>query len=128
VKRLSFFLLSLLSFVALYGMLPHPAHAVEMQSMMMFQGSKVFRLKDTHGVPLDFTLDKIVNQLGGTVEWPSFIEAARSAGWRDFMTYEALCHGMQDADLPLLMQEAIQERFKLYVLTNPHPKTREQSC
>ena len=92
---------------------------------IMFSGHKLFDLKACHGLPLDFAIDRIINNAGMRVEWPSFIEAARKNKWWDHQTYETLCHALQDADVPKEMREGIQRGFQKYVLINPHPMMQE---
>ena len=88
----------------------------------LFDGAELFALKDTHGFPLDFALDKIINQSGMAVDWPAFIEAARRNGWWDFQTLDVMQAGFLDAGLPRGMGVDIEIRFKRYVLRYPHPK------
>ena len=88
----------------------------------LFPGALLFDLKATHGLPLDFALDQIIVQKGCAVDWVGFIEAARCNDWWDFQTYEFLCHGMADAQLPGEMQQGIRQGFQRYVLSCPHPK------
>lgn len=83
---------------------------------MMFPGRAAFRLKDEKGVPLSMIID-----LCEVIEWPSFIEAARDAGWYDFQTLAQIKAALFDADIDEVVQKEIVQRFKLYVLANPHP-------
>lgn len=93
----------------------------------MFRGDVLFEMKATHGFPLDFALDKIINEAGLAVDWVSFIEAARSNKRWDFQTYEDICHAMEDATLPKEMQAAIRHRFRLYVMKHPHPAVENRA-
>lgn len=88
----------------------------------MFRGDVLFDLKCTHGFPLDFALDRIINDEGMAVDWVAFIEAARKNNWWDYQTYEVICHAMEDASISREMQAEILLRFKLYVMANEHPK------
>ena len=88
----------------------------------LFPGDLLFDLKATHGLPLEFALDKIIVQEGCAVDWVGFIEAARRNDWWDFRTYETVCHGMADAQLSEDMQQGIRHGFQRYVLSCPHPK------
>ena len=87
----------------------------------LFAGHKLFELKSSQGLPLDFAIDRIINDAGMRVEWPSFIEAARKNKWWDYQTYEALCHALEDAGVDKNVQEGIRRGFQKYVLANPHP-------
>lgn len=88
----------------------------------MFRGDVLFDLKCTHGFPLDFALDRIINDEGMAVDWVAFIEAARKNNWWDYQTYDVLCHAMEDAAVPREMQAEIRLRFQRYVMANEHPK------
>lgn len=87
----------------------------------MFQGKELFKLKATHGMPLDVAIDMIVNERGLTIEWPSFIEEARENGWYDFQTAEALRHGLEDSGVSKDYAKGVMDRFMVYVVKNPHP-------
>lgn len=86
----------------------------------MFPGRELFKLKDTHGLPLDAAITRIAAQ-GLAVDWPGFIEAAREHGWWDFQTEEALFPALDDAEVFAEYREAVKLRFKAYVLKNRHP-------
>ena len=90
-------------------------------TQIMFPGDFLFELKATHGFPLDFALDRILNQEKLVVEWVSFIEAARTNGWWDFKTYEVLVHALMDAEVDRDLAQGILDRFKIYVVKNRHP-------
>lgn len=83
-------------------------------------GRLLFLLKDSHGLPLEVALDRVA-AAGATVEWPSFVEAAREAGWYDFQTYDALRYALQDSFMPQTARGAVLAGFKRYVLARPHP-------
>jgi alanyl-tRNA synthetase len=87
----------------------------------VFSGALLFTIKATHGFPLDFALDRVINDEGLAVGWVEFIEEARRNGWWDFQTHQAIQHGVEDAGLSREMREAILRRFQLYVLAHPHP-------
>lgn len=91
----------------------------------IFPGDDLFKLKATHGLPLDFALDKIINEFGMAVSWVEFIEEARRCGWWDFQTFDEIDHSMADAMIPREMQTAIKQRFRMYVVTNKHPSMPE---
>jgi alanyl-tRNA synthetase len=91
--------------------------------MNLMPGSEVFRLKDQQGVPLSMTVGLCLMR-DVRIEWPSFIEAARSAGWYDFQTFAQLKAALTDADVGDEYTNAVVQRFKLYVLQNP----RTENC
>jgi alanyl-tRNA synthetase len=82
--------------------------------MKQISGELLFKLKATHGLPLDMALDRIIEHKV-SVEWPSFIEAARADGWPDWKTYYALKYGLQDAFMPQSVKQAILDGFATYV-------------
>jgi hypothetical protein len=82
---------------------------------MTIAGAFLFLLKDTHGLPIDMALDRIIER-GHSVEWPSFIEAARENGWPDFRTFGALEHGIQDAFISANTKDAILCGTKRYMM------------
>jgi alanyl-tRNA synthetase len=88
---------------------------------MVFNGAKLFELKTTHGFPLDFALDRIINDAGMSVSWVGFIEAARKNKWWDFRTIEVIAHALEDAQVSA--KEEIINRAKLYMMKNPQEKT-----
>lgn len=96
-------------------------------SGVSFSGAKLFELKNTHGLPFDFILDRVMNQLGMMVSWVEFIETARKNGWWDFQTYDAICHALADAEIPRDTIEEIKKRFQFYVLKHPHPMMKENT-
>lgn len=100
---------------------------VALAATAMFDGQKLFDLKTVHGFPLDFALDKIINQKKRVVCWPQFIKAARKNNWWDFQTYEVICHAMADAEIPKDIQEGFKQGFQRYVLAHPHPKLKENT-
>ena len=96
-------------------------HLTNIDNTLVFDGALLFELKATHGFPLDFALDKIINDKKMVVSWVNFIDVARQNKWWDFQTYEVICHAMVDAMLPRNMHEEIKHRFQVYVLKFPHP-------
>lgn len=89
----------------------------------MFPGSKIFRMKDTFGIPFEQTIGLCLIR-GRTIEWPSFIESARSAGWWDYRTLSQLKEALTSVDAGEDYDRGVIARFKLYVLANPHPKMK----
>ena len=85
----------------------------------LFDGAELFELKATHGFPLDFVLDRIINEEGWAIHWPGFIDAARRNQWPDYRTLRVAKEALIDAYLPRGMADAIEARFKLYVLEHP---------
>ena len=82
----------------------------------IFDGGKLFDLKATHGLPLDFAVDRIFER-GYVVGWPDFIEAARRNKWVDYQTYEAISHAVADAMLPKETQEGILAGCRLHIMS-----------
>jgi alanyl-tRNA synthetase len=86
----------------------------------VFNGAKLFELKATHGFPLDFALDRIINEKGMPISWVDFIEAARKNKWWDFQTIEVITHALEDAQVA--SKEEIINRAKLYMMKSPQEK------
>ena len=86
----------------------------------VFNGAKLFELKATHGFPLDFALDRIINEKGMSVSWVDFIEAARKNKRWDFQTIEVITHALEDAQVA--SKEEIINRAKLYMMKSPQEK------
>jgi len=87
--------------------------------MAMFSGRTLFKIKDEHGLPLDFALAQIIDA-GQTVDWPEFIEHARECKWWDFQIINVLEHVLVDAGGKDYADNVLM-RTKLYMMANPHP-------
>jgi alanyl-tRNA synthetase len=85
----------------------------------LIPGSEIFRMKDEKGLPLPMLIDMCLTS-GKTIEWPSFVEAARSSGWYDFQTHSQIKAALAEADVGEDYATNVIQRFKLYVLANPH--------
>ena len=88
--------------------------------MNLFSGSALFELKATHGIPWDITLEHVLSK-GYAVNWCEFIDCARKNKWWDFQTLEAITFVLQDVIEDKEVVQAIIDRMKLYILSNPHP-------
>lgn len=88
-------------------------------SVELFSGKKLFELRATHGLPLDFALDSILPQM--MVDWPGYIEAARENGRWDFQTLGEITHAL--IDQPAGYRAAVIAGFKNYVMANPLERT-----
>ncbi len=82
----------------------------------MFDGKTLFELKATHGLPLDFALDRIINEENLAVDWAGFIDEARRNQWYDHQIYSLICYAIEDAMLPKDMQAEIKTRLQRYLL------------
>lgn len=85
----------------------------------VFSGHKLFDLKATHGMPLGPAIDRIINAEGLTVTWGDFLSTARSNGWYDFQTIEAVESGLDDAGVDRATRDEILKRFKVLIMRNP---------
>ena len=101
--------------------LPPDCIGLTSDNKLIFSGRLLFELKATHGFPLDFALDKIINDNNMAVDWVEFIETARANKWWDFQTHEVLTHALIDAQVDKELKDQILLRFQLYVLQNKHP-------
>jgi hypothetical protein len=93
--------------------------------MNIFPGQLAFRLKDEKGMPLSMVIQNCL-ATNRIIEWPSFIEAARTAGWYDFQTLAQLRAALSDADAGADYTDGVIQRFKLYVVKFPHPCLKEK--
>lgn len=84
----------------------------------MFQGSRLFQLRATHGLPLGDALSRLVGA-GVTISWVSFLTEARTNGWYDFQSLDAIEQAWIDADLDPESLQPIVLRLKLWILANP---------
>ena len=91
----------------------------------VFPGFRLFLLKDSHGLPLESAIDKVMNEAGLPIDWTSFIVAARSSGWWDYQIIEAVENGLKDADVQKDLIDPILLRIKCYMQRNPHPNRYE---
>jgi hypothetical protein len=81
----------------------------------MIPGSLLFTMKTTHGLPLEFSLTRLFDDLK-TIDWRSFIDAARENGWYDFQTYRVFCEGLIDADVPASLRAAFISDVQRYIM------------
>lgn len=87
----------------------------------VFDGAKLFELKATHGMPLDFALTRVF-AMGYVVEWGSFIQEARKNKRWDFQTIAEIENALKEIQVPQADAKAIVDRLKVYVLKYPHPE------
>jgi alanyl-tRNA synthetase len=87
-----------------------------------FPGATLFELKATHGFPIEFALDRIIDAGFRSVDWPGFIEAARSNEWWDFQTMRVLEEALRDSMLTQSVKRAISDGCKNYILAHRHPR------
>jgi len=86
-------------------------------------GSFLFKLKDTHGLPLDMALDRVI-ELGHEIYWPSFFAQARKQGWWDYQIDDAIRYGLQDAFIPQAEKDRVRGLFvKWWVDNGPCPQS-----
>lgn len=78
-----------------------------------FSGKVLFELKATHGIPLDISLDRLLNH-GILIDWVEFIEQARMNGWYDYQTFEVIEDALRDIQYPKTNE--ILDRLKIYIL------------
>lgn len=89
-------------------------------SSFLYNGSMIFELKATHGLPLDFVFDEVINKQKLSIDWVGFIEAARRNKWWDFQIYDLIEYSLRDSDVNKELTEGILFRFKIYVMKHPH--------
>lgn len=88
-------------------------------NMNLFSGTRLFELKATYGLPLGPAIDRIINIEGLAITWADFLASARSNGWYDFQTMEAVEAGLGDAGVDRAMRDEIIQRFKALIMRNP---------
>ena len=82
-------------------------------------GRLLFRLKDTHGFPLDMGIEES-RKHGMPIDWDGVVEEARVCGWWDFKIYEVIDHALVDCGDP--NQKFILSCIRKYIVSNPHLK------
>jgi len=92
----------------------------------VLSGRHVFDLKDTHGFPLSMAFIEC-DKAGIEIDWVGLIESARDAGWWDSQVWDAMQEAFQDCGVWAERRPHIERRFKLYIMTNIHPKMKEQA-
>lgn len=85
----------------------------------VFCGHELFRLKAEVGFPLDFALDRIINDERMAVDWVGFVEAARAGGWFDFQTLPTIEHALSDAGVKRAVAAGIVVRVKAHMMAVP---------
>ena len=83
--------------------------------LTVFDGAVLFELQATHGLPLSFALDRIINQQNMAVSWLSFLEAARKNGRKDSNTIRDLRYSLEDADVPKDIREGVLSRLERFI-------------
>lgn len=87
----------------------------------IINGSIVFELKATYGIPFDIIFNRILNEEQLNIDWVNFIEAARNNKWWDFQIYNACKLGLSDSLVNKHVQEEILSRMRYYMLIKKHP-------
>jgi hypothetical protein len=93
---------------------------------LLISGAEVFKLKATHGLPLDFSVDRIINKAGHAIAWAGFVDEARRNGWWDFQIFQCVDDGLFDAEVPQAMRHEISQRLKGYMLQQPRIENGDQ--
>lgn len=102
--------------LATTGDLPEGAVGLTEDNRRMFPGATLYALKATHGLPLAFSLSKILEN-GMAVDWVAFVEAARKDGRWDYQTYADVKHGLADAEVRADYAEAVCARLQQYIMS-----------
>jgi len=85
----------------------------------IFQGKAAFELKATHGLPLDQVFHEVLVKRKLTIDWVGFLKAARSNNRWDFQTLPDIELSLSDAGVDQETIQAILQRCKLWILSNP---------
>lgn len=91
-----------------------------------FPGDKLFQLKATHGVPLENSLDILMNQQSMKIDWVGFVNEARKNEWWDFQIIEVVEQALTDATVDQLHIGHILGRMRYYMLVNRHPAMEQK--
>lgn len=78
----------------------------------MLSGADVFKLRDTHGLPLSVIIEKLY-EMGSMVDWLGFILAAAGAGWKGEKTKREIYSALSEAGICKEFKEKVKERFSL---------------
>lgn len=60
-----------------------------------FSGEKLFQLYDTHGLPLEVSIEKILDSKI-LINWRQFILTAAKAGWGNKKIYNTIFYALDD--------------------------------
>jgi alanyl-tRNA synthetase len=101
--------------------LPEGCYITSEDGIPFVEGRFLFKLKDTHGFPLEMAIDITLGR-GLLIRWISFIECARDNLWWDFQTIQVVEHALQDAGCDRTYVSNVIDRFKIYSYTIPHPE------
>lgn len=86
----------------------------------VFPGEYIFKLKDTMGLPLDFSVSNVLSR-GYVIDWVSYIEEARNQFRWDYQTFEDLKYLRSELSEYRDYFDDVIKRFKCYVVKNVHP-------
>jgi len=62
---------------------------------LMISGEFLFKLSDTHGLPIEVATQEILEK-GHSINWFEFIKSAEKAGWKKRKIIEKIKSAMQD--------------------------------
>ena len=79
---------------------------------MNISGEFLFKLSDTHGLPIEIATEKMLEK-GLTINWFEFVQAAQNAGWKNRKIKEKIKSAMQDLIGHDDYKEGLLERLKL---------------
>lgn len=75
-------------------------------------GSRVFKMRDEQGMPLDQVFDIIINEKKMMVDWLGFLASAKIAGWKWSKILGDIKYGLRDANVEKDMSETIIKRIE----------------
>lgn len=82
----------------------------------VYPGDLAFRLHDTHGFPLSFTLDECTKH-NFALDWIGYLETARQHAWFDFKTLAYVEESLRDSQF--FGADEILKRLKMFVVFKP---------
>lgn len=102
-------------------------YVVGNQPDCVYPGANLFRMKATHGLPLDVAIDYLMNERLLSIDWVGFMEEARRNGWYDFQSIAAISDAFVDVSADWEVLDEIITRIKMWVVENPLSATFGES-
>lgn len=83
-----------------------------MNTMNTITGKFLFKLSDTHGLPIEIAVEEILKK-GLNINWFEFIRTAQHAGWKNRKIKEKIKSAMQDLTGHDQYKKGLLERLEL---------------
>jgi alanyl-tRNA synthetase len=79
-----------------------------------FDGEKLFMLYDTHGLPLEISIEKIL-EADVLIRWPEFILAACRAGWSNKKIKNTIFYALDDVSGHKEYKKRLKNKLETYL-------------